>query len=284
MCLPALLWMLAVQLVPMSGILIAFENYKPRKGIFGSEFIGLENFEYLFSLAESWRVIRNTVIIAISKMILNLIIPIIFALMLNELHNMKMKKYVQTITYLPHFISWVIMSTILTNMFGYNNIFSRIVELLGGERYVWLGDPGFFRELIIFSDVWKEFGFGAIIFISALAAIDSTLNEAAAIDGATHTQSLWHVTLPGISSTIVLVGTLSLGNVLNAGFDQIYNMYNTLVMPTADIIDTWIYRMGLVKLDFSLSTATGVVKSVISLILIAISYYSAYKFADYRIF
>lgn len=284
MCLPGLIWMFAIQLIPMAGIAIAFEDYKPRKGIFGSKFVGLENFEYLFSLSEARRVIGNTIIIAVSKMVLNMIVPIIFALMLNELKNSRLKKSIQTITYLPHFVSWVIMSTILTNIFGYNNLFSRLVEFLGGTRQVWLGNPTFFRNLIIFSDVWKEFGFGAIIFISALAGIDNTLYEAAAIDGAGHFQRLYHVTLPGISTTIVLVGVLSLGNVLNAGFDQIYNMYNSLVMPTADIIDTWIYRMGLVKLDFSLSTAAGVVKSVISLALISVSYYSAYKVANYRIF
>ena len=284
MCLPALAWLIMVQLVPMSGILIAFENYKPIRGIFRSEFIGLENFEYLFSMSEVWRVIRNTVVIAVSKMVLNLVVPIIFALMLNELTNLRFKKIVQTVTYLPHFVSWVILSTILTNIFGYNDLFSRAVELLGGTKQVWLSDPGFFRGLIIFSDVWKEFGYGAIIFMSALAGIDSTLYEAAAIDGANHWKRLYHVTLPGIAPTIVLVGVLSLGNVLNAGFDQIYNMYNPLVMQTADILDTWIYRIGLVKLDFSLSTAAGLVKSVISLILISVSYYSAYKLADYRIF
>ncbi len=284
MCLPGLVWLIMVSLIPMSGILIAFQDYMPTKGIFGSEYIGFSNFEYLFSLSESWRIIRNTVIIAVSKLLLNMIIPIIFALMLNEMKNIRLKKTIQTITYLPHFVSWVIMSSILTNIFGYNDLFNRIVELFGGTKQVWLGNPVFFRGLIIVSDVWKEFGFGAIIYVSALAGIDSTLYEAAAIDGANHMRRLWHVTLPGISSTIVLVSVLSLGKVLNAGFDQIYNMYNSLVMPTSDIIDTWIYRMGLVKMDFALSTTAGLAKSVISLILIAISYYSAYKIADYRIF
>lgn len=284
MCVPALAWLLFFQIIPMSGIVMAFQNYKPRTGLFGSKLIGLENFRYLFSLSEVWRVAGNTLYIAIAKIILNLLVPLLFALMLNEVRQLRYKKLVQTVTYLPHFISWVILSNILLNIFSYDGIFDRLVVFLGGESTVWLSRPTFFRWLIILSDVWKEFGFGAIIFLAALAAVNPELYEAACIDGAGSFRQLLHITLPCIASTITLVFVLSLGNILNAGFDQVYNMYNSLVMSSSDIIDTWVYRMGLVRMDFSLSTAAGLIKSVISMTLIMFSYALAYRYADYRIF
>lgn len=284
MCTPGLVWMILFQFVPMSGIVIAFQKFVPKKGLFGSKFIGLENFEYLFSLSEVWRVVDNTLIIAVSKLVLLLLVPLCFALMLNRVRNMAFKKTVQTVTYLPHFISWVILANIITNMFGYDGVINQVVVFLGGEAKLFLGDAGFFRWLLILSDVWKEFGFNSIIFLAALSGVNPQLYEAAAIDGANSLTQLWYVTLPGISSTVVLVLVLSLGNVLNAGFDQVYNMYNSLVMSSSDIIDTWIYRMGLIKMNFSLSTAAGLLKSVVSMILISVSYALAYKFSDYRIF
>ena len=284
MCLPGLVWLVMFQLVPMGGIVMAFQNFIPRKGFLGSKFVGLEHFEYLFSLSEVWRVTGNTLIIACAKLVLLLVVPLCFALMINRVKNVPFKKTVQTITYLPHFISWVILANILSNMFAYDGIVNQVIVFFGGEASVLMGDAAFFRGLLIFSDVWKEFGFSSIIFLAALAGISPQLYEAAAIDGANGCDQLIHITIPGISSTIVLVGVLSLGNVLNAGFDQVYNMYNSLVMSSSDILDTWVYRMGMINMDFSLSTAVGLLKSVVSMILVTLSYVMAYKFSDYMIF
>ena len=284
MCLPGLVWLVMFQLAPMGGIVMAFQNFIPRKGFLGSKFVGLEHFEYLFSLSEVWRVTGNTLVIACAKLVLLLVVPLCFALMINRVRNVAFKKTVQTITYLPHFISWVILANILSNMFAYDGIVNQVIVFFGGEASVLMGDAGFFRGLLILSDVWKEFGFSSIIFLAALAGISPQLYEAAAIDGANALDQLIHITLPGISSTIVLVGVLSLGNVLNAGFDQVYNMYNSLVMSSSDILDTWVYRMGMINMDFSLSTAVGLLKSLVSMVLVTLSYVMAYKFSDYMIF
>ena len=185
MCAPGMIWLFLFSIVPMSGILMAFQNYKPKKGIFGSQFIGMENFEYLFSMKDAQNVIINTLIIAIWKIVLNLIIPLTFALLLNEIKNMKFKRTVQTIVYLPHFLSWVILASILTNIFGYDGIVNQLAGIFGLSPKVFLADAGFFRGLIIGSDVWKEFGYNAVIYLAALTSINPTLYEAASIDGAT---------------------------------------------------------------------------------------------------
>jgi len=281
---PGMLWLILFSIVPMCGILMAFQDFNPSLGIFRSPFIGLENFEYLFSMRESRRVICNTLIIAGWKIVLNLLVPLIFALMLNEVRKSVYKRTIQTIAYLPHFLSWVILASIVINLFGYDGIVNKIAALFGREPEVFMGDASIFRQLIISTDVWKEFGFNAVIYLAALTGINPQLYEAAAIDGATRWQSTWHITLPGMLNTVVLLLVLGLGNILNAGFDQVFNMYNPMVYSTGDIIDTWVYRIGLFKLQFSLATTAGLFKSVISFFLISVSYLLAYKYADYTIF
>ena len=284
MCVPALLWLLFFHLIPMSGIWIAFVDYSPKKGIFGSAFVGLKNFRYLFSLSDTKTIIFNTFYIAVCKVVLNLVIPLILALLLNEVKNQRYKKFVQTVVYLPHFISWVILAGILSKLFGYTGAINYVLELLGKDPRVFLQDSGFFRGLIIFSDVWKECGFNSIIYLAALTSISPTLYEAAAIDGANRWQCMTSITLPSLRQTVVLLGVLALGNVLSAGFDQIFNMYNPLVYSTADIIDTWVYRIGLINMNYSLGTCAGLFKSVVGMVLIVLSYLLAYKLADYKIF
>jgi putative aldouronate transport system permease protein len=217
-------------------------------------------------------------------MILNLLFPLVFALLLNEVRIHAYKKFIQTIVYLPHFISWVILASVVLNIFGYRGVINNITALFGAEPKVWMTNASIFRQLVIGTEVWKEFGYNAVIFLAALTGINPNLYEAASIDGAGRLRSTWHVTLPGISSTIVVLGVLGLGNVLNAGFDQIYNLYNPMVYSTGDIIDTWVYRMGLINLQFSLATAAGLLKSVVSFVLIVSSWVMAYKFADYKVF
>jgi putative aldouronate transport system permease protein len=284
MLLPGMVWLVMFSIVPMFGIVMAFENYNPGQGIFGSEWVGLDNFKYMFQLSDSRTVIVNTFIIAVGKIVLNLLVPLIFAILLNELTNLRFKKIVQTVVYLPHFLSWVIMATIVIGIFGYYGVANTVVQAFGGQPKLFMADAGIFRQLIIGTDVWKEFGYNAIIFLAALTGVNLNLYEAAAIDGANRWQIIRNVTLPALSTTVVLLGVLSLGNVLNAGFDQVYNLYNPLVYSTGDILDTWVYRLGLQNLQFSLATAAGLFKSVVSFVLIFISYRLAYRFADYTVF
>lgn len=284
MVLPGFVWLFLFSIVPMVGIVMAFQDYNPGLGYWHSEWIGLENFRYLFSMSDAWQVMANTVMIAVAKMILNLIVPLTFAILLNELTNVRYKKIVQTIVYLPHFLSWVILASIIINIFGYNGVINAVGGVFGAKPRVWMQDASIFRQLVIGTDVWKEFGYNAVIFLAALTGINPNLYEAAAIDGAGRWKSIWHITLPGLIPTIVLLGVLGLGSVLNAGFDQVFNLYNKLVYSTGDILDTWVYRMGLVDLQFSLATTAGLLKSVVSFVLIVVSYVTAYKVADYRVF
>ncbi|WP_028609318.1 ABC transporter permease [Paenibacillus harenae] len=284
MLLPGLIWLVLFNIVPMSGIVMAFQDFNPGAGIWKSEWIGLENFEYMFVLSDSKTVLFNTIYIAILKIIGNLIVPLVFALMLNELRLQIVKRWVQTIVYLPHFLSWVILSGILLDVFAFKGPINSVLGVFGVEPVLFFARADLFPYIIVGSDVWKEFGFNTIIYLAALTSINPALYEAAAIDGATRMKRLWHVTLPGITTTIVLLAVLSLGNVLNAGFDQIFNLYNPLVYSSGDIIDTWVYRAGLLNLQFSLATAMGLLKSVVSFILIVVSYLLASKFANYRIF
>lgn len=284
MILVGMLWLVFFNIVPMFGIVMAFQDYNPVLGFTGSKFIGLENFRYLFSMSDSRRVIVNTVIIAVSKLVLNILVPLAFALLLNEVRQMKFKRVVQTMVYLPHFLSWVILASVLLEIFGYKGVFNTVLSLFGAEPKIWFSEESYFRQMIIFSDVWKEFGYNAVIFLAALTGISQDMYEAASIDGCSRWKAVWYITLPGIASTIVVVAILGLGNVLNAGFDQVFNLYSPLVYSTGDILDTWVYRIGLLNVQFSLATAAGLFKSVISFVLIVISYIVAYKAADYKIF
>ena len=285
MALPGFTWLFLFSIVPMYGIVMAFQNFNPVLGFFRSPWIGMENFKYLFMMDYSIQVMRNTVIIASAKMVLGLLVPLLFALLLNEVRVPRYKKLVQTIVFLPHFISWVILASVILSIFGFRGVVNTIGQFVFGiEPKIWMADANVFRPLVVWTEIWKEFGFGSIIFIAALTGINPDLYEAAAIDGAGRLRSIWHVTLPGIVSTIVVVGVLSLGNILDAGFDQVYNLYNSLVYSTGDIFDTWVYRMGLINLQFSLGTAAGLLKSVVSFVLIVSSHAMAYKFAGYKIF
>ena len=284
MLLPGFIWLTLFSIVPMFGIVMAFQDYNPGLGILNSEWIGLDNFKYMFSLNDSGTILFNTIFIAVLKIIGNLLIPLLFALLLNELRISYLKRWIQTIVYLPHFISWVILSGILLDVFGYTGPVNQMLSIFDVKPILFFGRADLFPALIVGSDVWKEFGFNTIIYLAALTSINPSLYEAAAIDGASRLQRMKNITIPGIVSAIILLSVLSLGNVLNAGFEQIFNLYNPLVYSSGDIIDTWVYRTGLVNLQFSLATAMGLLKSVVSFIMITVSYYMASRFANYRIF
>ena len=217
MLLPGYVWLLIFNIVPMFGIIMAFQNYNPGSGIFGSEWVGLENFRYMFILRDSRIIFFNTIFIAIMKILGNLIVPLIFALMLNEVRIFAIKRWVQTIVYLPHFLSWVILAGIMLDLFALNGPVNQLISALGREPILFFARADLFPYLIIGSDVWKSFGFNAIIYLAALTAINPALYESAALDGASRLQRLKYITLPGISDTIVLLAALSLGQVMNAG-------------------------------------------------------------------
>ncbi|WP_317259108.1 ABC transporter permease subunit [Paenibacillus sp. J5C2022] len=229
--------------------------------------------------------VKNTIIIAVMKIIIGAVVPIAVAILLNEIRIKLIRAGIQTLIYLPHFLSWVILSGILIDILSTQGIVNGFLSsIFGIEPVFFLGDNNWFRYVLVVSDVWKEFGFSTIVYMAAIAGINPSLYESAMMDGANRWKQALYITLPGMLPIIILLATLSLGNVLNAGFDQVFNLYNPAVYETGDIIDTMIYRMGLVEMQYGLSTAVGLLKSVISFILISISYWMAYRFANYRIF
>lgn len=268
----------------MYGVITAFKEFNPGLGIWRSPWVGLENFAYMFELDDSKLIFRNTVVIAFAKMVGNLIVPLVFALMLNEVKSRVFTRTIQTAVYLPHFLSWVIVAGMMLDIFSYSGPVNQILAGLGFEPTLFFADARIFPALVVGSDVWKEFGFNAIIFFAALTSINPEMYEAAAIDGASQWKRLIKITIPSILPVAMLLATLSLGNILNAGFDQIFNMYNPSVYSTGDIIDTWVYRAGLIDFQHGLATAVGLLKSVVGFILITVSYTLAYRFANYRIF
>ncbi len=285
MILPSLVIVLIYSYGPMVGVLMAFQDYRVTRGLFGSEWIGMENFRTLLAFPDTAQVVWNTVYIAGMKIVANLIVPIVFALLLNEVRKKAFKRSVQTLVYLPHFLSWVILGGILIDILSPSTgIVAQGMKLLGLEPIYFLGRNDWFPFVLVFSDVWKEFGYGTIVYLAALSAINPALYEAAIVDGAGRWKQTLYITLPGIVPVIVLLTTLSLGNILNAGFDQIFNLYSPAVYQSGDIIDTLVYRMGLGQAQYGFATAIGLFKSLISFALIVVSYSLAYRFAGYRIF
>lgn len=285
MVMPAFLIAVIFQYAPMPGLVMAFQDYKPWLGFAGSRWVGLEQFRLMIEFDDARQVILNTFVIAVLKIIFQLVVPFVFALLLNEVRQIAFKRTVQTLVYMPHFLSWVILGGILIDMLSPSGgLVNQLLGLFGVEPIFFLGSGNWFRFTVIASDVWKEFGFGTIIFLAALSGVDPSLYEAAVIDGANRWKQVIYITLPSLVPIAIVVMTLSLGNILNAGFDQIFNLYNPLVYDKGDIIDTYVYRKGLLGGSFSFGAAVGMFKSVISMVLILLSYRLAYKFAHYRIF
>ena len=284
MILPGLLFILLFKYMPLGGITIAFKEFLPGKGIWESPWVGLENFEYMLALPDTKRVMWNTLFIAAAKILINFPVPIIISILLNEVKNHRFKRSVQTIIYLPDFISGVILAGIIQDLFAKEGLINQFLGIFGAEPVFFLGNKYAFLGVLIGTDVWKNFGYNTVVYLAAITGIDETLYEAAKIDGANRFQQIWNVTLPGIAPIVVLMMILNLGNVLNAGFEQIFNLYNPLVYETADIIDTFVYRISLVEANYSLGTAVGLLKSVVSFILIVTSYKIANKYSDYTVF
>ena len=283
---PGMMVLLIYTVVPFLGNVIAFQNFKPIMGIAKSKWVGFENFTYMFKLPDTFKIFRNTLVIAIGKLTFNLVMSVFFAILLNEVSNKLFKKTIQTICFLPHFLSWVVLAMIFRDLLDGSGIINSGLMALGiiKEPIVFLGNNSWFQGLMIGTDVWKEFGYGTIVYLAALTGIDPSLYEAAVMDGANRWKQTLHVTLPGILPIIVLMSILAMGNIFNAGFDQIFNMYSPQVYSTGDILDTLVYRIGMLDAQYGVATAIGLFKSVISFGMLGISYALAYRYTDYRVF
>ena len=265
-----IIYFIIFKYVPMLNGQIAFKDFKPRLGVWGSPWAGLRFFKEFFSSYYFWELIRNTVGYSFGKLILSVPLSIILAVVLFESHRETLRKIVQTLTYLPHFLSWVIMYGILLSLLAPGDgVINDLVKMCGGEPIDFLTNTKCFPWIVLFSDAWKEMGWGAIIFIAALMGIDPSLYEAAMVEGTTALQRTWYITIPSSRPVIVMVVLLKLGTILNAGFNQIFMLYNTSVLSVADIIDTWVYRQGLLDARFSLATAVGIFKGIIGTLLVA---------------
>ncbi|MCQ3035700.1 MAG: ABC transporter permease subunit [Bacilli bacterium] len=272
MIIPAIIFYAIFNYVPMYGVLIAFTKYYPKLGLFGSPWIGFDNFKTIFADQNFWRVLGNTVLIGVGKILISFIAALSVALLINELRMKHFKKFVQIVVTFPHFLSWVVISGFVMLLFSSTGVVNSIIIKLGGDRINLLGDSKFFMALIFLSDIWKEAGWSSIIYIATMAGISTELYEAADIDGATRMQKIWNITLPSIKPTAVLLLIMSVGGILSAGFDQIFNLYNPLVYNVADILDTYIYRQTFKSgMNYGLGTAIGLFKSVVSFILVLIT-------------
>lgn len=284
MMLPGMVFLLIFSYIPMFGLIMAFQDFVPAKGIFGSPWVGLKHFKYMLALPDIRLLVRNTVVIALGKIVIGTVIAILFAILLNEIKNRLLKKSVQTIVYLPHFLSWVVLASVVVNFFNLDGSVNQVLSALGLEKLNFLGSNKLFQPLLIGTDVWKEFGYNSIVYLAAITAIDPGLHEAAAIDGAGWWKRVWHITLPGMMPMILLMAAMNLSSILSAGFDQVYNLYSPMVYETGDILDTYVYRMGLISRQYSFGTAVGLLKSVIGMILMLGSNGLAKKFAERKIF
>lgn len=269
MIIPAVIFYAIFNYVPMYGILMAFKNFKPKLGIFASPWNGVDNFIKVFEEPKFWLAFRNTLIIGSVKIVISFLGAVMIALLLNELRMIKTKKTIQTIVTFPHFLSWVVVSGFIFSLFAYNGAVNSLAEMMGGTRTNFLADKGFFFGMVFASDIWKEAGWGSIIYLATMAGIPQDQYEAADIDGATRLQKIWHITLPGIKATAILLLIMSVGGVLSAGFDQILNLGNPLIREDVNIIDTYIYYHAIVGSDSAgVGTAIGLFKSVISFALV----------------
>ena len=284
MMLPGLVLTAIFSYGPMYGIIMAFQDFNPGLGYGGSPWVGMANFKLIFSQSTFISAVTNTFFISFMKIVFSTLASVVFALQLNEIRQNGPKRVFQTIVYIPNFISWVIMAGILTDILGTNGIVNEAIKALGGKPVQFISNRTVFPWTLIFTDMWKTFGFGTVVYLATMTSIDPELYESAVIDGAGRWRQTWSITLPMLVPIIILMTVLALGNVLSAGFDQVYNLYSPVVYPTGDIIDTYVYRLGLQNGKFAIGTAVGLFKSVVSSILISVSLVVAYKFAGYKVF
>lgn len=284
MLVPGFIQLAIFQYYPMYGVVIAFQDFNPGLGFTRSPWVGLDNYRYILATPDFGNILWNTFIIAVLKILSVQLSAVVVAILLNEIRSLLFKRTVQTIVYLPHFLSWVVLGGILIDMLGARGIIGQMISSFGIQPPMFLGSNIWFRPVLIISELWKTVGWASIIYLASLMGIDPQLYEAASIDGANRWQRIRNVTLPGIASTVVLIGCLNLGNVLQAGFGQILMLYNPAVYRTGDILDTYVYRAGLIAARYSVAGAVGLFKSALAFILIMIAWKLADKFSGYRVF
>lgn len=268
MFIPVLLYFVLFRYLPMGGLIIAFEDYRPMKGMIGSSFVGFEHFREFFSSPYFWRLLRNTLWISISNLIFAFPAPIILALLLNELTSKRFQKGIQLVAYLPHFISIIVVCGLISKFTSDNGIINSFLALFGFEKTSLLNVPKYFVPIYVISGIWTDMGWSSIIYFAALTGIDQSLYEAAVVEGANRWQQTLNITLPGILSTIIVMLILQIGNLLNLGYEKIILLYNPITYETADVISTYVYRKGILEGSFSFSTAVGLFNSVVSFILL----------------
>jgi len=281
---PGVLVTLVYHYGPTLGIVMAFQKFQPLLGFFKSGWVGMRNFDYIFHLPGFHQILLNTLVISLLKIVFGLAIPLLMALMLNEVRKIWFQRLIQTSIFLPFFLSWTVLGGVMFEIFSLNGPINGLLSSLGMDQILFFGSNGWFRGILVGSDVWKGMGYNMIIFLAAIVGINPNLYEAAEVDGAGRWKMTLHITLPGMAPIIVLLCTLSIGNILNAGFEQILLMYNPIVYEGSDVIDTFVYRLGLFDRQYGPAAAVGLFKSVISLVLVAASYAMAYRFSRYRIF
>lgn len=269
--LPVVIWLILFCYKPMYGIVIAFQNYRMSKGIAGSEWVGLYHFNRFFKDPFCWRVIRNTFTISLLSVAFSFPVPVLLALMINEVKNKYFKKTVQTVTYMPHFISTVVVCSIIHTLFGANGLVPEFLESMGGSGRSFLLQSKLFYPIYIGSGIWEEAGWNSIIYLAALSNIDQDQYEAARVDGAGRMRQLWNITLPGIIPTVVMLLILKLGKVMSVGYEKIILLYDPMTYEVADVISTYVYRKGMIDTDYSYSTAINLFNSVVNILLLIIA-------------
>jgi putative aldouronate transport system permease protein len=268
----------------MFGLVMAFQKFEPAMGFLRSQWVGWANFQRILSMPDIKEVVWNTFYIAIWKIIVETLAAILVAILLNEVRSRRFKRMVQTTIYFPYFLSWVILGGILRDVMARDGLMNVMLGYLGFKPIVLLANAKLFPWTLVWTETWQQTGFGTIVFLAAISNINPSLYEAAAMDGAGRLKQTWYITLPGMSPTIILMVVLSMGYILNAGFEQILMLYSPVVYSTGDVIDTWVYRAGLRGAQYSLGAAVGLFRSVVSFVMVSLSYWIAYKVADYRIF
>lgn len=278
---PIFIYYIVFHYLPMTGAIIAFKDYKPGRGIYNGEWVGLKWFIQYFKSPYAFRTIRNTILISFYQIAIGFPIPILFAVCVTEIKQMAFRRVVQTVSYLPHFISTVVLVGMMKQMFTMNNgIVNKFVVLFGGDIINFLNDPAWFRTMYVGSGIWQSFGFSSIIYIAAITGIDPTLYEAGKIDGITKFKEAWYITLPMISQTVVTLFILRLGNILSVGFEKVFLMYSPAVYETADVISTYVYRKGIESTTYSFASAVGLFNSVVNFMFVFIANQISRKLTD----
>lgn len=270
--LPGILWYLVFSYFPMAGLSLAFKSYNAKLGIWASPWVGLRNYEYVFRDSAFWSSIIKTLQINLGRLLFCFPAPILISLMLNELRMKRYAKIMQSIFTFPHFLSWIIVSSVLTNVLSFDGLVNGAITSLGGETVNFLGSEQLFQPMLYITDIWKTSGYSAIIYLAAISGIDIDQYEAAEIDGSTRLQRIWHITLPNIMPTIIIMFILTTGNLMSAGFDQVFNISNSATRNVSEILDMYIYRITFQSAtDFSFSTAVSLFRSLINMILLVIA-------------